>query len=132
MSNHSPTVASALLTDTDLRDRLIAAQTGQGAAHAHDGTPHSNGSDPYTPESRPQSGQDGHIDPLIDGATDSSVQQQNSPDFDMTGITMDVAGSPMSNNQKAANRRELSTTKRAAQNRAAQVSSFCSRERRQC
>lgn len=101
--------------ETNLRDRLIAAQTVPGHPGA-DSVQHSGATGPYPPDPRHSSGSDNQIDPLI--GISESAHHSSDPDYDMGGLGGDGM-SPMSNS-KAAGRRELSTTKRAAQNRAAQ------------
>ncbi|KAF2153693.1 hypothetical protein K461DRAFT_114677 [Myriangium duriaei CBS 260.36] len=114
-----PVLHTALLTTSqDLRDRLLAAHTGQQPQDP-DAAQQSIPPLPYPTDSRQPPTTDGQIDPSIGGS--DTNQHRSPPNYDMGGIMQDSALlDAQKNAAAAAGRRELSTTKRAAQNRAAQ------------
>lgn len=104
--------------ETNLRDRLIAAQNGPPPQDP-DAARQQDRAGPYPTNPRQPQVAESQIDPLIGGP--DQEQHSSSPNYDVDGMAIDDSVEHMTNAQKAAaGRRELSTTKRAAQNRAAQ------------
>jgi len=95
-----------------LRDQLIAAQNNNQShpseSHAQPGTVATG----YTAPG-PSGHTDSHIDPEIGASEDQ--------DYAMGSMNIDDAIAAMADGGRGGNRKELSGSKRAAQNRAAQV-----------